>query len=715
MKTKTLRYGCAVIFLCSLFPFFGTAQDQSPAPMERFALVAGSNAGGPGRVQLKYADSDARSIAAVLTELGGVSDSDLILLSNPGLPAFREALLQMRQRVSAAESRGKDCQLVFYYSGHSDETGLFLGADKLNYSTLRSDIEQVPGSVRVIILDSCASGALTRAKGGATRPAFLFDASTDMKGHAYLTSSSAEESAQESDSLRGSYFTHYLVSGLRGAADLKGEGIVTLNDVYAFAFKKTLASTEKTEYGPQHPAYDISLSGSGDFVLTDLRTSAVGLSLAEELSGSMYIRDSRGSLVVELNKIQGKKMEIGLEPGRYDLVLTSGDARYRCNVTITKSQPVTITAADFQKAPLEATTARGEEAEAENVAGDRRSVAFSVNFLPDFTTGLFSSRVDRNVAINILAENSENLDGFEVAGLLNAESGNVTGFQAAGLANLAMQDVMGFQAAGLVNWGDKVSFAQCAGLANVATGGLKGGQMAGLANVTLGDSTGMQVGGVVNIASGTFTGAQIAGVANYSAGGPGMQVSGVVNIATGSTDGQVGILNVADTVHGLQVGLVNVAREMDGLPIGLVSLESGGIRNIEAWWDTSLMTNLGIKIGTRHTYTLIEGGYVPESNPVQWSYGLGWGGRIAIGRISIDADLSQRSTVTGRFYSGNDSSSVNPQIELRMLAGIPIAGFSIVAGAALDARVPWLSWEPDGTRASDFEILVPRLLIGLRI
>jgi len=311
---------------------------------------------------------------------------------------------------------------------------------------------------------------------------------------------------------------------------------------------------------------------------------------------------------------------------------------------------VTITAADFQKAPLEATTARGEESGSESVAGDSRSVAFSVNFLPDFTTGLFSSRVDRTVAINILAESSENLAGFEVAGLLNAESGKVTGFQAAGLANLAMQDVTGFQAAGLVNWGNKVSFAQCAGLANVATGGLKGGQFAGLTNVALDDSTGTQLAGIVNYSSGTFSGAQIAGVAN---------------IATGSIDGQV----------------------------GLVSLESGGIRNIEAWWDTSLMANLGIKLGTRHTYTLIEGGYIPASNPVQWSYGLGWGGRIAIGRIPIDADLSLRSTITGQYYQGNDSSS----------------------GAALDARIPWLSWKTDDTRASDFEILVPRLIIGLRI
>jgi hypothetical protein len=49
-----------------------------------------------------------------------------------------------------------------------------------------------------------------------------------MRGHAFLTSSAASEVAQESDRIRASYFTYYLVSGLRGAADVTGEGKVTL-------------------------------------------------------------------------------------------------------------------------------------------------------------------------------------------------------------------------------------------------------------------------------------------------------------------------------------------------------------------------------------------------------------------------------------------------------------------------------------------------------
>jgi len=133
-------------------------------------------------------------------------------------------------------------------------------------------------------------------KGRSPRPAFLFDASSDMEGHAYITSSSAAEAAQESDRIGGSFFTHYLVSALRGAADAHGEGRVTLNEAYAYAFRETLASTENTQYGPQHPAYEISLTGSGDLVVTDLRSSRAGLALSEELAGEVYVRDAKGNL-----------------------------------------------------------------------------------------------------------------------------------------------------------------------------------------------------------------------------------------------------------------------------------------------------------------------------------------------------------------------------------------------------------------------------------
>ena len=126
-----------------------------------------------------------------------------------------------------------------------------------------------------------------------------------MRGHAFLTSSSADEVAQESEGLGGSFFTHYLTSGMRGAADVSGDGKITLNEAYQFAFHETLGGTADTRGGAQHPAYDIQLSGTGDVVMTDVRQTSAGLVLSEDLQGRCFVRNADDQLVVELQKPRG--------------------------------------------------------------------------------------------------------------------------------------------------------------------------------------------------------------------------------------------------------------------------------------------------------------------------------------------------------------------------------------------------------------------------
>ena len=107
--------------------------------------------------------------------------------------------------------------------------GCCWGDDRYSYRTLRDRLDQIPADVRIAVLDACSSGAFTRVKGGRARPPFMIDEAADMRGHAFLTSSAETEAAQESDRIRASYFTHYLISGFRGAADVSGDSKVTLN------------------------------------------------------------------------------------------------------------------------------------------------------------------------------------------------------------------------------------------------------------------------------------------------------------------------------------------------------------------------------------------------------------------------------------------------------------------------------------------------------
>lgn len=717
------RAALAALILALAGPggLFAQGVPTTQALTRRLALVVGSNAGAPGEVRLKYAVSDARRFASVLSDLGGVAKGDLIVLVDPSLQAMQEGFQRVRRTVAEAGSGGFRSEFILYYSGHSDDQGLHLGAENFAYESLRREIGGLGADVQVAIVDSCSSGSFTRSKGGASKPAFLFDASSDMEGHAYLTSSSEDEAAQESDKLGGSFFTHYFVSGLRGAADLDGKGVVTLNEAYAFAFKETLASTEGTRYGPQHASYDINLTGRGDLVFTDLRSTAAGLSLAPSLAGRVFIRDERGNLAVEVDKAEGKRMDLGLGPGRYDLALEKGPDRFRSTVLVSSGSRTSISPADFQWYGAVATTARGTLVEpvaapAPEARPAPAPASISLGVLPNLTAGIFSSGTDRNISINLVAGSSASVSGVEVAALWNSDSRDVSGFQVAGLGNIVAGDVRAFQVSGVANWaGRDVRFSQLAGVANVAGGGVSGAQVAGLGNIAgLWDGRtefvdgrrslrGVQVAGGANFSANGVQGLQLAGGGNWSrsrvsgvqvAGGfnhalmvSGVQV-GTVNSVGTIAGAQLGVVNIAGTVKGSQIGLVNISERMYGIPLGLISIEKDGVKAFETMvggaWDS---LGLVFKLGTRHTYNLVEAGCSFGSDPALWTFGLGLGARLGAKPLFLDFDLAARVGISSA-TAWTDFYSLAPSLEGRVLLGLSLGKSAVVAGGFVDLALP---------------------------
>src|SRR5271157_930180 len=77
------------------------AEAEQTAALRRFAFVAGSNDGGADLVKLRYAESDARSFADVLQDLGGVKPKDLVLVSSSTRQRFEDGLQRVRQMVGA--------------------------------------------------------------------------------------------------------------------------------------------------------------------------------------------------------------------------------------------------------------------------------------------------------------------------------------------------------------------------------------------------------------------------------------------------------------------------------------------------------------------------------------------------------------------------------------------------------------------------------------
>ena len=297
---------------------------EAAAAPRRFALVLGNNVGEPPAEDLRYAEDDATKVADVLTELGGYRKQDVKLLTGGTAEEARAALADLERAVARTARKGQHATLLVYYSGHAQSGDLRMGGTRWSLGDLRRRLSRAKANVRIGIVDACEAGALIRLKGrdkgGRRGPSFLFepDDRAPAEGLILISSSASDESSQESDELGGSFFTHYLTSGLRGDADESGEGRVTLAEVYAYAYHRTVAITAGTRSGPQHPTYRFDLEGQADVVLTDVSQGRSGIVFGAPLSGRYLVFDRDRALVAaEIDKRDGQTRRLALPPGRY--------------------------------------------------------------------------------------------------------------------------------------------------------------------------------------------------------------------------------------------------------------------------------------------------------------------------------------------------------------------------------------------------------------
>ena len=305
-----------VMLAAVLLGTFGPAL-PARAELHRFALVVGNNRGQQDDEPLQYAVSDAERMYAVLRELGGFQPLDMVLLRDESVDAVRQTLSALQERVRAVQGPSL---LFVYYSGHADARELHLRDGGLPLSELEQYAHGSPASVRVVVLDACQSGALTRVKGGRVRPPFALPEEPKLAaGEAFLTASASSEDAQESDELRGSFFTHAFVSALLGAADEDRDGAVALDEAYRYAYQATLRATSRTRSGSQHPTYHYDLRGAGDVILTRPERHAserAQLRFPNGLSFLVLRESAHGPVLAELSE-RSSTRSLSLPAGDY--------------------------------------------------------------------------------------------------------------------------------------------------------------------------------------------------------------------------------------------------------------------------------------------------------------------------------------------------------------------------------------------------------------
>jgi hypothetical protein len=195
---------------------------------------------------LKFTDDDAYQIYAFLKspEGGAIPENQISLLIDEA--ATRESILRsMRQLFLKADANDV---VMMYFSGHGLE-GSFLPVDydgynnKLRHDEVKKIFGESKAKHKLCIADACHSGTLNEglaAKGPMTVTLNkYYEAFENTEGGtALLMSSKGAELSLEDHGLRQGVFSHYLLKGLKGAADKNGDTIVTIREIYEFVYGK---------------------------------------------------------------------------------------------------------------------------------------------------------------------------------------------------------------------------------------------------------------------------------------------------------------------------------------------------------------------------------------------------------------------------------------------------------------------------------------------
>ncbi|HMJ50515.1 MAG TPA: caspase family protein [Polyangiaceae bacterium] len=317
------------------------------ASVARFAVLIGNNTGASDEAVLRYAENDAARMGEALKDVGGFPPQNVIVLRGETATTVERAIIATNDRVRAAVGQsGTQVVLFVYFSGHADAMGLHLAGTRLELDIMEQLVRSSAAAFRVLVLDACRSGSLTRVKGGAPAPPFLLrmQDELDNQGAVFLTSSASHEDAQESDEIGGSFFSHYFRSGLLGAADDDDDGKVTLEEAYAYAYRWTLSATSRTWAGTQHPTYRYDVRGRGGIVMTEPRAHAANRSTAVFPPGRSYLiwQSTVAAAMVGEVAAGAAARTLSLKPGRYLVRARARDHLLEGEVTLRQGETLEI-------------------------------------------------------------------------------------------------------------------------------------------------------------------------------------------------------------------------------------------------------------------------------------------------------------------------------------------------------------------------------------
>lgn len=202
---------------------------------------------------LRYTDDDAYRIYAHLKspQGGALPDEQIRILIDEDATRAK-ILLTMQEVFSKA---GSEDLLLLYFSGHGLQ-GAFLPIDfdgygnKLFHNEITALLDRSPAKYKVCIADACHSGSLLTMRSSSIND-ILTDYYTTLasakKGTALILSSKSEETSLESSEVRQGVFSHFLIRGMKGEADLNKNNLVTIEELFKYVYSEVRKYTNNQQ------------------------------------------------------------------------------------------------------------------------------------------------------------------------------------------------------------------------------------------------------------------------------------------------------------------------------------------------------------------------------------------------------------------------------------------------------------------------------------
>jgi hypothetical protein len=247
-----------------------------PAAGRRWAVVIGISRYRDARIPtLAYADADARAFHDYLRSDGGgaVPAERIRLLLNEAATAeaLRDALNVFLQQAApedevvvflaahGAPDPGRRSNL--YLLAHDTDADRFAATAFPMWDFKTAAVRQIRAERVVVLADACRSAGVTITEGARNTIGAAFGEVFSGARRLTLAASGADEVSVEGAQWGGGHgvFTHYLLEGLGGAADIDADGVVKFSEVARYVSARVPAETGDR----QHP----HRAGAGDLAL----------------------------------------------------------------------------------------------------------------------------------------------------------------------------------------------------------------------------------------------------------------------------------------------------------------------------------------------------------------------------------------------------------------------------------------------------------------